>query len=382
VQRSRWLILLGSCALVCVLLGYGVVEAQTVQRVDIAEEQHPDNVGRYAPLEEWSGDHPGKAPFEATCQACHALNDQAGAGPGLRGLEDRVPSRKRLFEYIINPDGIDEFPDDEMTAHLSALRSQWGGGMQPRGGNPSLTDEDILNIIDFILQHDWIDLDEGQLRRDIRRGRELVSGARGFRHGAPSCITCHTVGSDPDLRGSNIAGNIAHTYVLASHLGGDHESRYVEGLYAILSGPDAPSAHRYYRDERGGRPLTAGELEVVMTYFEQAMRSTGTERESNFLPILALILAALGILLIDPGLYASLFVKDEEEEDGPYEPDDHHGHDDPEPEPEPAASEVKAEKSDEKTEQKPEEKAEDKTEDKAEDSKDNPDTKPDDEDKK
>jgi len=328
VRRSRWLILLGSAALCCALLGYGVVDAQLVEVIDLQDEQHPDNVGQFAP-KEWTasdGEHPGQALYAQNCQLCHTLNASGASGPGLRGLEERVPSRKRLFHFIADPKSTDnDDPEDETTQYFLALRAEWMDAMQPRGGNPQLSDDDILWIIDYILRHNWIDFDEAAYVRNVRHGRALVSGAEGFRYGGPSCITCHTIGSDPDLRGANIAGNIAHTYYAASLLGGDRDSHYVEGLYQILSGPDAPAAHGYYRDERGGRPLTARELETVMVFFEHAMRQTGTERESNYLPILALILAAMGILLIEPKLWASMFVKDEHEvDDGPYAEDDHH----------------------------------------------------------
>jgi cytochrome c5 len=327
VRRSRWLILLGSAALCCALLGYGVIEAQVVQNIDLAEEQHPDNVGRFAPLE-WTpadGEHPGKAPFEATCQLCHTLNDVSLTGPGLRGLEERVPSRERLFHFIVDPKSTDDDdPDDPITQHFLELRREWNDAMQPRGGNPNLTDEEVLNIIDYILRHDWLDFDEAAYLSSVRSGRRLVSGKLGFRNGGPSCITCHTVGPDADLRGARIAGNAAHTYVAAAALGGDRDSHYAEGLYKLLSGPDAPAGHQYYSEARGGT-LTDGELNVVMVFFEHMMRQTGTERESNYLPILALILAAFGILLVEPRLYTGMFVKDEhEEEDGPYAEDDHH----------------------------------------------------------
>jgi cytochrome c2 len=321
------LILLGSAALCCALVGYGVIEAQVVQVIDIAEEQHPDNVDRYAPSD-WTpadGEHPGKAPFEANCQLCHTLDSRATAGPGLRGLEERVPSRRRLFHFIVDPKSTDDDdPEDETTQYFLQLRRDWNDAMQPRGGNPNLTDQEILDIIDYILRHDWLDFDEARHLSRVREGRRLVSGTLGFSNGGPSCITCHSVGPDPDLRGSRVSGNVAHTYVAAAALGGDRDSHYVEGLYELLSGADAPAGHQYYSEARGGT-LTDRELESVMVFFEHAMRQTGTERESNYLPILALILAALGILLVEPRLYASLFVKDEHDvDDGPYAEDDHH----------------------------------------------------------
>src|SRR5690606_11112693 len=75
--------------------------------------------------------------------------------------------------------------------------------------------------------------------------------------------------------------------------------------------------------------LTDGELLAVMTFFEQQLREVGTERESNYLPIFALLLAAMMVLLMEPGLYANLFVREEHEYvDGPSQEEHHddHGH--------------------------------------------------------
>jgi cytochrome c5 len=318
VKAGRWLLLFGAGAVLFTLLGIGASFAQQVLVIPVAEEQHPDNVGRYAPLD-WNpalGDHPGKALFNNTCRACHTLSAAGVAGPGLRGLEARVPSRRRLFEFIVDPKATDE---DE---YFAGLRRQWNDAMQPRGGNPNLSDEDILHIIDYILRHDDVDFNELEYRRQVRLGRLLVSGARSFRYGVPSCTGCHSIGADDDLMGAGVAGNASHTGVLAARLGNDRDHYYMDGLREFLQDENGPAMHHHYRGARG---LTDLELQAVATFFDDQLRRVGTERESNYLPILALIVAALGILLIEPGLYARMFVKEDKEYvDGPYEEEGHH----------------------------------------------------------
>ncbi|MCB0395471.1 MAG: c-type cytochrome [Flavobacteriales bacterium] len=44
----------------------------------------------------------GKDLFEANCKACHSPGDKVVIGPGLAGIEDRVPSKDWLYQWIQN----------------------------------------------------------------------------------------------------------------------------------------------------------------------------------------------------------------------------------------------------------------------------------------
>lgn len=291
--------------------------------------------GEFAP-EGWAPGqpHPGQALYEQYCLACHSMASNVLIGPGFSGLWQRMaegpahhedpdmPIQQRLLDYVKDVRGVQDpfFLERQQTQGPTP-----GIDMTDRGGLPTdVTDRQILDIIDYILRFRGIDFDEGEYRRKVRLGRALVGGARSFRNGAPSCTGCHTAGPDEALRGANVGGNIAHTFVAARdrNISGDDDLN-TGGLWDILSGENAPVMHRYYRDGVGH--LTDGELDAVMTFFEHQLRQVGTERESNYLPIFALVLAALMILLIEPGLYATLFVKEEHEYvDGPYEEEHHH----------------------------------------------------------
>ncbi|MCA9275315.1 MAG: cytochrome c [Phycisphaerales bacterium] len=83
----------------------------------------------------------GKAIFKSTCAACHGED-----GKGLPNLgKDWTTS-----EFIANS------TDEEMLEFINAGRSiedpanTTGVLMPPKGGNPSLTDEDIKNVIAYM----------------------------------------------------------------------------------------------------------------------------------------------------------------------------------------------------------------------------------------
>lgn len=177
-------------------------------------------------------------------------------------------------------------------------------------GGGTFTEQEILEIIDYIFRHR--DVYGPPPERKIEIGRRLASGARKFENGAPACIGCHTIGADKNLRGANVGPNIAHTWVLA---------RDAAALGQLLAGPDGPAMHAAYRKNA----VTGEELDSLITFFERAARDTGTERQSNFLPIFALILATLGVFVLDGSLFGRLFVEEDHEfVDGPYAEEQHH----------------------------------------------------------
>ena len=333
---------MGCAAFACAVVSYSVAEAQ--QTEPLPQEELPAGVvdaGDFAPPG-WTGggEHPGKADFDQFCRLCHHLTDQVNIGPGLAGVYSRVeagppyegkPVQARLLEFIRSADQAD--PDKIKDPYFRKMVDDNAGSgvqMTALGGLPADSDDRrILNVIDYFLRYRDIAFNEGEYLRRVKVGRELVSGQAPFTYGAPACASCHSVGADQKLLGANIGPNIGHTYVLARQLGVDDKANFADGLYQLLSGENAPVAHNYYKDVAGGGPLTETELLLVTTYFEQAARDTGTEHTSNYLPIFALLLAALCILLLEPGVLNVLFAREHGPEylDGPYKEEEHH-HDD------------------------------------------------------
>lgn len=320
-RKYRRVILLGAMAIACALFGItGTAFAQqkaTYVPID-APKPDPKNVGKFAPLD-WTpakGEHPGKKHFVNVCQACHKLNETKFVGPGLAGLADRVPERARLLRFITDPKSVD---DDD---YFKKRRAEFSDGMAAQGTagvkeKGTLSEQDILDVIDFILRHKAEYGPPPEQR--IIEGRKLASGAKGFANGAPSCIGCHTIGADKNLRGATVGPNIAHTWVIAKDKA---------GLQALMEKPDGPAMHHFYR--ANDRPIEGDEYDALITFFERAARDTGTEVQANFLPIFALIVAAVGIFIFDGSIFGKMFVhEDHEFVDGPYAEEDHgHGHDD------------------------------------------------------
>ena len=338
VRSLRWVVLFGCAAIAFGVLGYSVVQGQAVEPIPAGELPAGADDPKFAPAG-WSGSgtHPGKADFDMFCSACHGLNDQMKIGPGMAGLYDRVAKgpahegkavQQRLLEFLKTTETGDESKYSSDPYFKSVQESVGGPGvqMQSRGGlPPNATDERYLAIIHYILTFRQIDFVEADYLVQVRLGRDLASGAKGFQWGGPSCGGCHTMGADHDLRGANVGGNIAHTYVLARQRGVNDKINYADGLQDILAGEDAPAAHYWYKEGEGSHPLTEAELLAVTTFFEQAARDTGTENTSNYLPIFALLAAALGILLLEPGVLNILFAKEGPEFiDGPYADEAHH----------------------------------------------------------
>ncbi|MEE9311465.1 MAG: hypothetical protein V3V10_03530, partial [Planctomycetota bacterium] len=240
--------------------------------------------------------------------------------------------------------------------------------MQPRGGLQ--TDAEVRAVIDFILRHTLgKSTDESGWRNSVKLGGDLARGSKSFAAGAPSCTSCHTVGPQADMRGSNVGPNVAHTFNVAMGLGGSDETMYIEGMRDLLAGEDAAKMHSYYRDDEGNCNLSESELNSLMTFFERQLREVGTERTSNYLPVIALILAAFSLMFIDGSFYGRLFAKSGPETvDGPYEEDDHHEDDHSSSDvKEPAKEELRAESKDDDKEDDSEDKSDDSDEDKKED---------------
>lgn len=371
VRSLRWLTLLACAAVAFGALGYTVAQAQAVEKIPDAElPAGVKDAGEFAAQWDGAADHPGKKLFDSACSACHSLGADYKVGPGFAGLFDRVSKgpahegkavQQRLLEFIktVEPGGADKYSADPYFKAAQEANGGPGVQMSARGGlAAAVTDRQVLDLIDYILRFRGVDFVEADYLKQVELGRELVSGSRGFEYGAPSCTGCHTAGAQTGLRGANLAGNIADTYVLARRLGKDEKRNYADGLFEMLSGAGAPAAHYYYKDVEGGGPLTEAELLAVTTFFEQQAREVGTERDSNYLPIFALLAAALLILLLEPSVLNVLFVKEEHEYvDGPYAEEHHGGHEhkaDEKPAEQPKA-ETSAEasaKADEKTEEK------------------------------
>lgn len=83
----------------------------------------------------------GEDVYKGTCAACH--------GPDATGIEG-------LGKNLHNNTFIDDLNDDELVAFLKEGRpagdpaNETGVDMPPKGGNPSLTDQDLYDVAAFL----------------------------------------------------------------------------------------------------------------------------------------------------------------------------------------------------------------------------------------
>jgi disulfide bond formation protein DsbB len=83
----------------------------------------------------------GEATYQGTCSACHAPDATGITGLGLP---------------LANSEFVQSMTDEELVAFIAVGRdagdpdNTTGVGMPPKGGNPSLTDEDLLNVVAWL----------------------------------------------------------------------------------------------------------------------------------------------------------------------------------------------------------------------------------------
>lgn len=82
----------------------------------------------------------GQKVFEGTCAACHGSEGQGimNLGKPLVGSPMLNLSDSELVAFIVK--GRDSFDKDNTT----------GSPMPPRGGNPALTDTDLLHVVAYL----------------------------------------------------------------------------------------------------------------------------------------------------------------------------------------------------------------------------------------
>lgn len=99
--------------------------------------------GTTAASEDGGGGDPvaGEATYQATCSACHAPDATGITGLGLP---------------LANSEFVQSMTDDELVVFIAVGRdagapdNTTGVAMPPKGGNPSLDDEDLLNVVAWL----------------------------------------------------------------------------------------------------------------------------------------------------------------------------------------------------------------------------------------
>lgn len=100
-----------------------------------------------APTPAGGGDaEKGKSLFTNNCAQCHAVSDEKVVGPGLKGIEQRAPSRDWLHKWIRNSSAVIASGDAYANQVFNA------NGKIQMSSFPNLTDADIDGILAYIDQ--------------------------------------------------------------------------------------------------------------------------------------------------------------------------------------------------------------------------------------
>jgi mono/diheme cytochrome c family protein len=111
----------------------------SVQLLPEAEETNTDS---YQPSSK-NTNSKGKQLFLLNCAACHAVNKTL-VGPALVGIEERVPDKKILYQWIRNNQKVLQSGNP----YFIDLYNKYN--KMPMNSFPSLTDEEIESILNFI----------------------------------------------------------------------------------------------------------------------------------------------------------------------------------------------------------------------------------------
>jgi disulfide bond formation protein DsbB len=149
-SRSGGLVPLVLAVLVVLVVGFGVFAFLDSSRVEIAavettvpgsqDTTAPDG-GSGDPAEGGGDAAAGEATYQGTCSACHA--------PDAGGIDGLGPA-------LANSEFVQSMSSEELVAFIAVGRdagdpeNKTGVGMPPRGGNPTLTDEDLLDVVAWL----------------------------------------------------------------------------------------------------------------------------------------------------------------------------------------------------------------------------------------
>lgn len=135
--------------LVVLVAGFGVFAFLDSSRIEIASAETTVPAGQDTTAPDGAGDEvagggdaaAGEATYQSTCSACHA--------PDASGIDGLGPA-------LANSEFVQSMSSDELVAFIAVGRDAGdpenvtGVAMPPRGGNPALTDEDLLDIVAWL----------------------------------------------------------------------------------------------------------------------------------------------------------------------------------------------------------------------------------------
>lgn len=248
MQTRRW----KWSALGAVLLGIGAASAPPAEAEDAADD------------------------FRQNCFSCHTIGGGSLTGPDLKDLLKRR-DKDWASRFILGPKKMIDGGDPDAVR----LRDEFRGVVMPdiAGMTPARAEA----LIQFITEESKQEksrfrglslIDRPLLPSDVAAGRALFAGGTRLRNGAPSCISCHSVGGLGGLfNGGGLGPDLTEA---GSRLGGE------KALAAWLMSPLTPVMKPVFQK----RPLHETEILPLVAFLQQAAREERPTGPQTRLPFL------------------------------------------------------------------------------------------------
>ncbi|MCF8232196.1 MAG: cytochrome c [Bacteroidales bacterium] len=240
------------------------------------------------------GQDNGKALFKQnSCQGCHTINEGRMVGPDLAGISQKR-SRSWLIDFIQSPQTMIQNGDSIAVS----LYEEYNKVMMPENDlSPSQIDA-ILQYIKNTSNKTTAATAQQKSKKkttftaaNFKAGKILFTGKIRFFNKGPSCISCHTISTQQNFTGGNIAKDLANSY---KKLGEN-------GVKAILKNPSFPVMKAAYQNN----PLLETEIHNLTAYLKQASTATPPQQQATLSITSKLIIAGVAGM----GLLLFLFTK-------------------------------------------------------------------------
>ncbi|MBI4375289.1 MAG: cytochrome c [Elusimicrobia bacterium] len=214
--------------------------------------------------------------FRQNCFSCHTIGGGRLTGPDLKDVLKRR-DKEWILRFIQGPRKMMDAADAEAVK----LRDEFRGVVMPDiAGMTAARAEALLRLIseESKLEKSRFRglslIDRPLLPSDAAAGRELFIGVRRLRNGAPSCLSCHTIGG---LGGAFGGGALGPDLTQASsRLGG------AKALAAWLVSPLTPIMKPVFQKH----PVHESEILPLVAFLQAASESERPTGPQSRLPFL------------------------------------------------------------------------------------------------
>ncbi|MBI4347739.1 MAG: cytochrome c [Elusimicrobia bacterium] len=214
--------------------------------------------------------------FRQNCFSCHTIGGGALTGPDLKDVSKRR-TQDWATRFLLGPRRMIESGDSDAVK----LRDEFRGVVMPdiAGMTPARA-EALLRLIDAESKVEKSKfrglslIDRPLLPADAAAGRELFLGRVRLRNGAPSCISCHSVGGEGRVFGGGALG--PDLTEASARLGG------AKALAAWLMSPLTPLMKPVFQRQ----PLHESEILPLVAFLQQAAETQRPAGPQSRLPFL------------------------------------------------------------------------------------------------